>query len=98
LTSSLSLIWQLVYITQTGDLLSVGLILPLAEGCDGQQHLIHPPDLSSLLDLLGRGRTTKSDLALAAAAIGWCRVGYKNQPGRELWAPTSDLIFLGDGE
>jgi hypothetical protein len=98
LTPSLSLIWQLVYITQTGDLLSVGLILPLAGGCDGQQHLIHPHDLPLLLDLLGRGRTTKSELGLAAAAIGWCRVGYKNQPGLELWAPTSALIFLGDGE
>jgi hypothetical protein len=70
LTSSLSLIWPLVYITQTGDLLPVGLILPLAEGCDGQQHLIHPLDLLLLLDLLGRGRNTKSDLELAAAAIG----------------------------
>jgi hypothetical protein len=98
LTSSLSLLWQFVYITQTGDLLSVGLILPLSEGCDGQRHLIHPLDLPWLLDLLGRGRTTKSGLELAAAAIGWCRVGCKNQPGRELWAPTSALIFLGDGE
>ena len=76
----------------------MGLILPLAEGCGGQQHMIHPLDLPLLLDLLGWGRTTKSDLDLAAAAIGWCRVGYKSQPGRELWAPTSDLIFLGDGE
>lgn len=69
MTSSLSLIWQLVYITQTGDLLSVGLAMPLAAGYDGQQHLIHPFGLALLLDLLGRGRTTKPDLKLAAAAI-----------------------------
>ena len=98
MTSSLSFLWQLVYITQIGDLLSVGLALPLAAGCDGQQRLIHLFGLALLLDLLGRGRTTKSDLELAAAAIGWCRVGYKNQPGLGLWAPTSALIFLGDGE
>ena len=45
------------------------LALPLAAGYDGQQHLIHPFGLALLLDLLGRGRTTKPDLKLAAAAI-----------------------------
>jgi hypothetical protein len=33
-----------------------------------------------------------------SGSSGWCRVGYRNQPGRELWAPTSALIFLGDGD
>jgi hypothetical protein len=31
-------------------------------------------------------------------STGCCRVGYRSKTGRELWAPTSALIFLADGE
>ena len=57
------------------------------------------PDFAAAIAGMGVSGEVLDKLSCrGSGASGWCRVGYRNQPGRELWAPTSALIFLGDGD
>lgn len=57
------------------------------------------PDFAASLAGMGvSGEVLDKLTCRSGGSVGWCRVGYKGQPGRELWAPTSSLTLLGDGE
>ena len=57
------------------------------------------PDFAAPLAGMGVSGEVLDKLSCrGSGSVGWCRVGYRNQPGRELWVPTSSLTFLGDGE
>ena len=57
------------------------------------------PDFAAPLAGMGvSGEVLHKLTCRTSASISWCRVGYPNQAGRELWVPTSSLIFLSDGE
>lgn len=56
------------------------------------------PDFAAPLAGMGvSGEVLDKLTCRGGASVGWCRLGYKNQPERELWAPTSSLTVLGDG-
>ena len=57
------------------------------------------PDFAAPLAGMGvSGEVLHKISCRSDGSIGWCRVGYPNQAGRELWVPTSSLTFLSDGE
>jgi hypothetical protein len=57
------------------------------------------PDFAAAIARMGVSREVLGKLSCrSSASICWRQVGYGNHPGRELWAPTSALIFLGDSE